>query len=352
MPIILLFVFILKSAALRAEGKLPWEDNISSPAIMSSFFIKDISKLPTQGIVKKDGTLWSSDYWPNLKGGIDQRWFASNQKQRLLPPPNRNESLGRMINELTYLSPAEKYDLLIARYDYPLKKWVRSLIHPNSQIWEGICHGWGPASINHIEPRPRMLKNPDGVEIPFSSADIKALLSFYYAFAFEVDNTHQMGKRCEAGSSRSSDSDCTEDLNAGAFHIVLANKIGLLNESFMVDTQRLREVWNNPIYSYKSQIIQTLRPLKDSHSHTEKVLRVKTQVTYVDSVTPQWQTILNSKNQKYDTNNYEYYLDIDQNENIIGGKWISVNRPDFIWQKRRPARFAGLLSQLGRLLYE
>lgn len=349
---IFLILCIVQSFSLQARDRLPWEDNISSPDIMSEFFQKDISQLPTNGMVNSKQTLWSGGYWPDFKGGIDQRWFKTPSRQPNSPPPNRAESRTQGLHQLTSLSPAEKYDLLIGRYDYPLKKWSRSLIAPKPQFWEGICHGWGPASINHIEPRPRILKNPDGVEVPFSSSDIKALLSFYYAFAFEVDNTHQMGRRCESRSIRGSESDCHEDLNAGAFHIVLANKIGLEDQSFMVDTQRLNEVWNNPVYSFESKIIQTLTPLKDSAPHTARVLKVRTKVTYVDSVEPDWQTVLATKKQKYKTTQYDYLLDIDEDNSIIGGKWISANRPDFIWQKRRPARFAGLLSQLGRLLYE
>src|SRR5690606_1183880 len=207
-------------------------------------------------------------------------------------------------------------------------------------------------SINHNEPRPRVLKNPDGIEIPFSSADIKALLSFYYAFGFEVDNTHQMGRRCESGSNRTQERDCHEDLNAGAFHITLTNKVGILNQSFVIDTQRLREVWNNPVHSYKSQEVASLSPLRDSAPGTYRVIRVRTQVTYVESSRPQWQVTLGTNFQQYKTNHYEYYLDIDVDNNIIGGQWISKDRPDFIWQKRRPARYAGLLSEVGRLLYE
>ncbi len=82
------------------------------------------------------------------------------------------------------------------------------------------------------------------------------------------------------------------------------------------------------------------------------MIRVRTQVTYVESSRPQWQVTLGTNFQQYKTNHYEYYLDIDVDNNIIGGKWISRDRPDFIWQKRRPARYAGLLSEVGRLLYE
>ena len=85
--------------------------------------------------------------------------------------------------------------------------------------------------------------NPDGIRIPFGSSDIKALVSYYYANGF-ISNTHQMGRRCYEDGNRS---DCEEDLNAGAFHIVLVNKIALRNEGIIIDLKRGLEVWNHPI---------------------------------------------------------------------------------------------------------
>lgn len=350
-----LLSFLLASLSpdlLANQFRLPWNEEISGPQIMSSHFIKTFSDLPLKGEYSKPQRLWSGDYWAFYKSGIDYRWFAKNQAERSIPPPDRLTALKSSVRTLTILSPAEKYDLFLGRYDYPVKRWVHSLIPPKPQMWEGICHGWSPASINHDEPRPRVMKNPDGVEVPFSSSDIKALLSFYYAFGFEVNTTHQMGRRCESNRLRDRDENCVEDLNAGAFHIVLTNNLGILNETFVVDNQRLKEVWNNPIHSYQSQIIANSRPLGDSAPGTTRVIRVKTKVTYVESTKPQWQTTLGTNYQEYSHSFYEYYLDLNVNDEIIGGKWISNDRPDFLWKKRRPARFAGLLSELGRLLYE
>jgi hypothetical protein len=37
-----------------------------------------------------------------------------------------------------------------------------------------------------------------------------------------------------------------------------------------------------------------------------------------------------------ETVNYEYYLELDANNRIIGGKWISEDYPDFIWKISKP----------------
>ncbi|MFT2612728.1 hypothetical protein, partial [Escherichia coli] len=55
--------------------------------------------------------------------------------------------------ELKGLSPAEKYDILEGRYDYPTVKAERERTHKNDATWYGLCHGLGPASIAYREPK-------------------------------------------------------------------------------------------------------------------------------------------------------------------------------------------------------
>lgn len=81
--------------------------------------------------------------------------------------------------DIARLSPAEKFDFLNGPYYYPLKAEVEKLAAYDAESWEGICHGRAPASMNHNEPRPKILRNPDGIKIYFGSADIKAILSYY-----------------------------------------------------------------------------------------------------------------------------------------------------------------------------
>ncbi len=339
-----MFFFLYLSSSSIAGIHLPWERE-SDPLIMSGSMNHVFHELPLSGKIRNKNRLWSGDYWPLKLGNINFRWYAKNKTGFNLNSPSRDEAKKMTLPELASLAPSEKYDLYTGRYDYPLKAQVARIANPKALLWEGICHGWAPATINHDEPRPKVLTNPDGIEIPFGSTDIKALLSYYYAYGFHVNSTNQMGTRCE------NDKNCYEDLNAGAFHIVLTNRIALEGKSFVIDTQRWIEVWNNPIKEYSTVIINdNLPPINTSARGTTKVIRLKTTITIPGDGENRWQPILGTAFQDEEKIIYEYDLDIDSKGAIIGGIWRSQNRPDFLWHKAPPYRFDGLLYKLGHLL--
>jgi hypothetical protein len=341
-----MILLLTHSNIIKAGINLGWK-NASNPFIMGRNMNHIFDDLPLSGKIKNKLRLWSGDYWALRSGNINYRWYAKNKSGFNLQSPSRDEAKKMTLPELASLSPSEKYDLFTGRYDYPLKAQVAQIANPKALIWEGICHGWAPASINHDEPRAKILMNPDGIEIPFGSTDIKALLSYYYAYGFHVNSTNQMGTRCENNNSNS----CHEDLNAGAFHIVLANKIALEGKSFVLDTQRWTEVWNNPVKEYSSVILKdNLPPIHTSAPGTVRVVRVKTTITIPGDGENRWQPILGTSYQDQEQILYEYDLDINSHGAIIGGIWRSQSRPDFLWQKAPPYRFDGLLYMLGHLL--
>ena len=252
--------------------------------------------------------------------------------------------------ELAQLSPSEKYDLYTGRYDYPLKNEVNKMANPHALYWEGICHGWAPASVNHVEPTPKLVKNPDGIEIPFGSTDIKALLSYYYAYEHNPIDTSQMGKRCFTPVKRNRREECHDDLNAGAFHIVLANKIGIEGKGIIADLERFNEVWNHPIVSFDSKILWKNAPRKDAAPKTIYSISIQTTIEFVDENDYDWHPVIGSSKQITDKLIYQYELDIDEEGEIIGGRWESWKRPDFLWLVNKPRMFEGRLSRLSDLL--
>lgn len=341
---ITIFFGLILSLTINADSALDlkWE-SYSDPSIMSSYYIKNFYQLPLEGKVSSKTRFWSGPYWPFKKGSINFRWYAKNKIGFQLNSPQRQNIHKMTIPELAELSPAEKYDLLLGKYDYPLTKAVNTMADPNAYIWEGICHGWSPASMNHNEPTPKLLRNPDGIEIPFGSSDIKALLSYYYAYLFRAPYTYQMGRRCY---NQWEEKNCSEDLNAGAFHIVLANRVGFEGKSFIADIQRFKEVWNHPIVDYQTFVLRE----QFLGTKATKKISVKTILNVVDENDSNWQPILGTKGQKLITLNYQYDLHVNQNGEIIGGKWTSKERPDFIWLMEKPRKFEGILYRLGDLL--
>lgn len=294
--------------------------------------------LPMEGSVRGKNRLWSGDAWPLMKGAINNRWNSPEKKGFDYLSPNRRQLGVYSLDQLKILSPSEKYDLWMGRYDYPLKREVDFLARKGTLSWEGLCHGFAGASLNHPEPEAKMMENPDGLLIPFGSSDIKALLTYAYSKILIAEG-ESIGKRCEKNSQ---DGDrCEEDLTALSFHVVLANKIGLRNQSFIADLDRSEQVWNFPISGYK------IKPISIISNRSGKNAILETKISYVDVV---------------DKNSWErhppvighmtvhYELQMDKQGKIIKGKWLSQERPDFLWRVRQAVNFEGYLANVIELI--
>lgn len=353
---ILFLLLVPFLAEASPKMKLPWRW-YSDPNIMSVDLERKLDQLPLSGSVQDDGRFWSGDYWALNKGNINYRWHDPRPTGFKLVSPTKEEAQVMSLADLSHLSPTEKYDLFTGRYDYPLRKEVEKIANKKAQSWEGICHGWAPATSNHKEPFAKGLTNPDGILIPFGSSDIKALISYYYAYGFEAP-THQMGWRCYHDErndpwdddSNTNTEDCKEDFNAGAFHIVMANKIALRNEGIIVDIMSGAEVWNHPIVSYTSKIVKYKGPKRDSARGTVQRAKVETLARVVLGTGNYWEPVRGTPAQKETTKKYVYWLDLNAANEIIGGEWDSDERPDFLWVKYRPEHFTGTMERIGELL--
>lgn len=333
------------------DEKRAWQ-GISDPLRMSSTFNRSFSELPLTGSASDPQKYWSSDYWARNKGGINYRWNSARPTGFNLRSPTKDQAMMMTSAELAALAPSEKWDLFNGRYDYPLRKKVAAYASPSRPSWEGICDGWAGAALNHDEPRPLTIANPDGIQIPFGSSDIKGLLSWYYAKEYS-GGFAMMGRRCNGSNTTSSDR-CNHDMNAGAFHIVLANRLGIEGISFIADMDRYAEVWNHLAFDFSSRIVSSnLTPRSTSAMGTVKVVRVRSTVDYVFLLTRNtWEPVLGTNGQRTRSRTYEYYLDLNAEGRIIGGDWITSQRPDFLWLERKVGSFGGLFSRLPEVLSE
>lgn len=350
MFMILMSLFILVSCGKAPE--MPDYNKTTKVELLDNTDQKIFFLLPLSGKVLGGEKLWSGDYWPLNQGNINLRWSALTPSGFDLLSPPREVAMMLSPTELGELSPTEKFDLYLGRYDYPLKEEVNTRANRYAEDWEGICNGWAPASMNHNEPKAKELLNPDGIRIPFGSSDIKALLSYYYAFIHKVETTYQLGRRCPQGRWFNWNKDCKNDLNAGSFHVILANKVGLKRESFLVDIDRYKEVWNHPVVSYESRLLGDVELSETKPvAGTVRVIRVKTRVTFVDeSEKNTWDPILRTPVQQTTTREYVYNLFLDHHNTILGGEWKSNDRPDFLWSMTGVKKFKGLLDGLEALL--
>lgn len=333
---------------------------------------KKFTSLPLSGQLSKSAFPWSDDYWPTYGGGISRRWQTKNSSKDYKAHIYKVLDEGSItaippIMDIAKLSPAEKFDLYMDRYDFPLTKqeqerMIKSVDVKTEKIpsWFGLCHGLAPASI--MEPEPGAVfkvKNTKGIEIPFYSSDIKALLSSVYANA---GNTNRfMGVRCQIedhdlkvdGSGRIANPEC-RDVNPGAFHLVLADLLGNPDESkrqgFVFDINVASEVWNHAVvgYTVKQSDIVEYDPARDPLSAfrapgTTHLANIAIYVMYTTYTSPS-ETPFADAPQKYTKTAYfAYTLELNANGVIIGGEWKSRDRPDFIWALKNKPKGTDLL---------
>lgn len=326
--------------------------------------------LPMVGKLSDSRLGWSESYWPSNKGGITYRWNHPNPtpfKYRLY---SKSEIQKMSQKELGELSPAELYDIANDDFNYTLTRNTMRRYSPRDLWWEGICHGWAQAASHYPEPSPVIVTSRSGVKVPFGSSDVKALLSMHEAYNFG-GKFGFVGVRCKAAGKVQGESDDRDrfpnppqpevanapdcrDVNAGAFHVVITNMLGLLGKGFVADIDRFGDVWNQPITNYSSSIVGEEQVTPGHRSQgIERRIRVNLKMTYGEELkfwTPELAAtgiqnfvsklpVTNTPHQKFLAKDYTYIVELDYGGNVIGGEWISSTRPDFIWMFERAKNF-------------
>lgn len=299
-----------------------WEND---PARFSTEYTRNIDELPLRASLNVQP--WSGDYWAKNKGGISYRWQTEESFD--YSQLTKDELLAASVEEIAELSPAEKYDILVGNYKFSLTHKAKAQGSVTEASWSGYCHGWSPASLRFEEPSPITLQNPDGIEIPFGSSDVKALLTYFEGEVLSsmvspqeewYAETNVIGSVCVSGKLE--DLSCT-DTNPGAFHIVLGNQIGLEGQGFNMDVDSGAEKWNQPVYAYRSQLLETLPPSDYAEEGTVIEYIMRTEVHWTVEIHPTWEPVLHTENQKTASKMYLYSLEINENHEIIGGQWLT-----------------------------
>jgi hypothetical protein len=288
---------------------------------------------------------WSDTYWPSSESGIAHRWQLQEANDFNYQLYTKAQLMNLSSSTLKSLSPAEKYDIYKGRYDYPTvnEEWQRT--SPDDPGWEGLCHGWAPASLYWKEPNPCVVTNADGIKIPFGSSDVKALLTFYTAeYAEQNDPQQFVADRCnvdiQANPSQANTSAC-RDINAGSLHVILANQF-TANEGFVYDRDRSIQVWNQPAFKFSSTVSKPGKCPASASANCAAGYSVTNKVTYGKEIYPTWAAYGTYPI----TETYQYVLETDSNGNIIGGEWQEFDRPDFMWKVQLDGSFTGYFSGL------
>lgn len=308
---------------------------------------------------------WSDSYWPLYMGALAFRYsdiyFPRSDSWQENNAYIMN-NLGRA-EFISALSPAEKYDLLIGKENFPLTLSMldngRKQRNSRGSVpaWMGICHGWAPAS--YMVARPTNTVNllaADGITvIPFFPSDIKALVTALWA-SVPVP-TRFIGGRCNEvtpgsdTSGRPINPDCL-DSNPASWHLAVVNQIGHAKRSFVMDYVSTSEVWNQPVTKYKftyfnpqtmyyadinGAIVPTNSFPEDKYkkfrdTRAVSIIGIQMTVTYVGETQP---SDRGADDESFDQNTeaeFLYDLELDAEGKIIGGEWYREKHPDFLWQ--------------------
>lgn len=331
----------------------------------------NFNELPKVGKLADDRLGWSDSYWPSNMGSITYRWNSPNPQPFKYKFYTLLELKKLSKQEMSELSPSELYDISQSDYNYTLSKKILNLVSPRDLWWEGICHGWAPASLSYPEPSPVTVTNKEGLEVSFGSSDVKALLTAHEAYNYNRNLYASVGVRCAArgkvpgeGDERDSysgtptleesNTPACKDVNAGSFHLIITNLIGIHSKGFVADIDRYNDVWNQPITEYKYKIIGE-EPIggEDTMNGISKKLRISLRMTYGEELkfwTPELAAtgiqnfvsklpVTNTVHQAFRFKDYEYIVELDSKDNIVGGEWISETRPDFLWNIQRGPEF-------------
>lgn len=305
---------------------LPWDTANDPRRMVRGGLVYQFNRLPLSGSTAR--APWSGWYWPSNKGGLAYRFEERNGfGYRLFS----RKDLRRLPEaRVKALSPAEKFDIFVGRYDYPTvrSEWRRT--SPRAPSWFGLCHGWAPAAISYTQPRPLTVINRDGIRIPFGASDIKGLLTYFAAMYQNLGQTRSAGRRCNGGRSHA-----CYDMNAGSFHLILTNLLALRGQSFVIDKKSNHEVWNQPMQRFRSTV-----------SGSPRSPTVTTTLTYVNERLPEW----NQNTPDLLTMTLRYVLQLDGARRIRGGRFLTAERPDFVWRMpvQAPSGYFAPLRQLLR----
>jgi hypothetical protein len=340
----------IMSTVVLAQAKNSW-DGYNNPYKLDANFEARLDALPAKGDIGAKGLAWPGYYWANNKGGIAQRWSAKNPQNFKYKSPSLYDLKQMPAGKINELSPAEKYDIFVGAYDYPTVKTVWANTRSGASEWTGICHGVAPASLHHPEPKSVTLTNADGITVTFFASDVKALLAYYYAKESD-SNVTQVGKRCFVNGRLPlvrSISAC-QDVHPASLHIIMANRLGLSKVGFIADMDRYHQVWNHAAVSYESTISGRMALDKNAAESAVSRVKVTTKVKYTGNVDPAMTPMIGSDLAKYDTRTYVYYLELNSRGEIVGGEWISSERPDFLWYKEKD-EFKDYWSGLNQIYY-
>ncbi|WP_415405701.1 hypothetical protein ACLHDG_08010 [Sulfurovum sp. CS9] len=336
------------------------------PQIFDANLETDVSALPHSGHAAR--TPWAGYFWPTYLDSINNRWdgtAAQSPSERYAAAfgtSNITDAVSQYhgIDSRTGARTCIETSMCDSTKGEVCAKRVGSTLGRCIPTWFGITHAWAPVSIMLPEPKHEVEHNG----VTFRVNDIKALVILAYVYT----NNRLVGTRCDKAEpelddyGRPTGIDC-RDTNAGTYHILLTNYLGLNRRSFVIGRRLNGQLSNHPIKGYQINKQERVTEqdaiilLNDGQPSTstsyifnadaQKFFHVELAVDYIIPTPGDRDGFLGAVIDEFTrTDNYSYILEATADGEIIGGEYIGVskvNHPDFLWLpiSRRDAPIAG-----------
>lgn len=235
-----------------------------APSIFNSTLVYKFSSLPDNG--EATNIPWAASYWPVYEDSINYKWNGAGTDSA----PKKYEKAFGLTGVEEAVSKDHGIDAQSSRKECKESSECSDLKDGSTcakregaekgrciPTWWGICHAWSPAAIMMPEPKREVTKNG----VTFKINDIKALVTLVHnrtssKFVSLRCNLQDPGVGPEGSGIKYDDlgrpvqPEC-DDTNAGTYHLLITNYLGLMKQSFVEDRTLNYEVWNQPLRGYR-----------------------------------------------------------------------------------------------------
>jgi hypothetical protein len=320
-------------------------DTFNRPLFLEPGSIVRFFDLPLQGNANQ--VPWSDAAWPTSSGGLCARWTGELMPECNGPRLSEVEIKRMTESQLAELSPGEKYDIFMGRFDFPTleaeRERTRLPVTQSASSCHGFCLGWPAASVNFDEPQPVTLMGAAGVAVPFGSSDIKALLAYAQEVVFSpMIESHQQGCNPRLALTVGVEPPLMcSPLDAGSFYLILSNSIGRQGQSLIAEWEHEGGGKHVPIFSFSTRQLsqQAVSSVSLSGVNTKVVL--ETELKLLKKLEqPRWLPLMEQHATVTEIRTLSFVVELDGLGRIVGGHWLSQQHPRNVWRQER-AGFVG-----------
>ncbi|MGZ3670600.1 MAG: hypothetical protein ACXVCI_18185 [Bdellovibrionota bacterium] len=313
-------------------------------------------------------TPWSDVGWKANKGLVGERYNDSDFEESdgwagkhaylkehstdwvlKLDPASRAQWIAK-------LSPAEKYDLLLGISGSGLANNIDTFLedtlgsNPAFPSWWGLCEGSAPASVIYPEPVRKVVLHSEAynLDIPFYAPDIKGLATMLWSRFNTNLNLPEAGTECKTGEEAS----CF-DSNPATFHASVHHFLDMFPSVLIGEMDPSPVVWNFPLVAYSESYFRPDKgasvkapdlaaatlplsswPSDPRHAKrspgTVSLVGVKMEISYGVNQSTRAPNEGSSK-RKINSRTLTYELELNSNQEMLGGEWVSGDHPDLLW---------------------